>query len=246
MALHLFNSNNDDDHLQEDWTVFTKAAGHLARDVGSSLFKAIKVGGSKIKDFVSNKLLPEDQQEEEFTSFGRQIVDDTEDEELFRGIIGNSDQEDEGDHVAIPFIPMTESIDRIMEDAARFLRDDERATSLLGSPLHYGPPFSESKSSSTTVNGEKSSSVQASFNVWGSKGQAIATVIAKEGNLESVDLEMNGLVYRLTAPAASNVSVVFDEEDEDALEVEVMVGMRGRSRYNGRVLDAEIIDKTFQ
>ncbi|CAB9505412.1 expressed unknown protein [Seminavis robusta] len=245
VLLHLSHGNNE---ANENWKALAQAAGDVARNVGSSVWDVIKKGGNKLKEFATNALLPAEPKSNDIFS-NPTIVVDKEDENMFRGIFGQD--------IVVP-----SDSGRVVDQAALFLQHNEMAASLLGSSLQYGQPFSQS-SSSTSINGRMSSSVQASFEVWGTQGQGVATATSIDGNLEYMDLEVNDRLYRLdinappmstsnyyqaTNPGIDPWSAVIyddDEDDEDIVEVEVLEAVRSRSRYQGRVLDAEIVEKTF-
>ena len=279
------NDNNSDGPLGDDFRDLTRAAGNIVKKVGGKVLELVEQGGSKLwravtqgAETVKHTLALDQEEQEEHkpkpkpsttatttttsSPLSSPLFVDTEDELLFRNIFGeglfpSSTQR------------MVGSVDHLVEQAAGVLNKDETVRSLLGPNLRYGRPFSQS-SRTTTINGQTTtSSVQASFEVWGSQGQGVATVLASDNSeLQSMDLEVNGRLYRfnLAGPSHSRQkeqqggffrrNTFTDEKEKDsdddssASDVEILDGIRrppSSSSQNGSggIMDAEIEGKTY-
>lgn len=241
----LFLSNlddEDDNDLKEDWKTLTKAAGDIARKIGGKVAHVIQEGGSKLKDLatrgaerVTSTLLPDP----EISTQQPQPDMDTQDEDLFRSLLG-----DEALFVA-PSKPSPFSLYPVMDQAALLLAKDEVATKLLGSSPRWGQPFSQT-SWSSSINGRSTTTLRASFEVWGSQGEGIASVSSTDGTLTDLDLQVHGIHHRVdNNMMESPIEQPHHTEDDGAMEVEVMEGFHCPGARGGSVMDAEILDEKY-
>lgn len=79
----------------------------------------------------------------------------------------------------------------ILDDAKMYIVSDKVAIQELGEPIEVGMPFSQS-SSTTSINGQSRSSINASFEVRGSRGSGVASIEASNGTIDQLVLNVNG------------------------------------------------------
>jgi len=257
-------NNENDDNLLEDWKTLTTAAGNIVSNLGTKLVHATEKAVSGIAKVVTNGakkfkntfLLAPDQEQE--AAEIRPIILDTQDEDLFRSVFGEG---------LFPSASNKEgSVDHMIHQAASILQTNDVASSLLGSSLRYGRPFSQS-SQTTSINGNTKTTVQARLEVFGNQGEGIASVMSDNGKVVSLDLEIDGRLYRCH-PAASTFNrqtattkrqenlqqqpqakldqteIVDDDNDDGSVDVEILEGIR-IPRRSRTVMDAEIEGKAF-
>ncbi len=82
-------------------------------------------------------------------------------------------------------------ISDILDDAKMYIVSDKVAIQELGEPIEVGMPFSQS-SSTTSINGQTRSSINASFEVRGSRGSGVASIEASNGNIDQLVFNVNG------------------------------------------------------
>jgi len=123
-------------------------------------------------------------------------------------------------------------MEELLQDARSYIVADSMASNLLGDPIAIGAPFSQS-SSTSVINGTKTVSVQASFEVSGSRGSGIATMVANESGIQRLRLDVAGQSFEVDTRAAR-------------------VGGGGRRSASktepkkGDIIDAEIIDAEYR
>lgn len=127
----------------------------------------------------------------------------------------------------------------LLGDARGLIVQDSRALDNLGEPIEMGSPFSQS-SSTMSVNGKTRSSIQASFEVRGSRGSGVATMSATDGQIDQLSLNINGRNFSIsTSPSSSSWSSA-----SVASEGMSSRGIGKNSRKNDDIIDAEFVDKT--
>ncbi len=127
----------------------------------------------------------------------------------------------------------------LLGDARGLIVQDNRALDNLGEPIEMGSPFSQS-SSTMSVNGKTRSSIQASFEVRGSRGSGVATMSATDGQIDQLSLNVNGRNLSIsTSPTSSSWSSA-----SVASEGKSSRGIGKNSRMNDDIIDAEFVDKT--
>ena len=82
-------------------------------------------------------------------------------------------------------------MEELLNEAQTLIMLDDQAVQLLGEPIQVGSPFSQS-SSTTTINGNTTKNIQASFQVGGSYGSGIATMVANEAGISNLTLQAGG------------------------------------------------------
>lgn len=206
------------------------------------LEKALKLvgqGGSKLKELAGKtaNLIKSSwlaSRDEDAAVSGLHI--DTQDEELFRSIMNKAPSRD----VA------SVSVDRLVDQAALILQRNEDASAMLGDSIQHGNPFPQSSSATT---------IAATFEVWGLKGQGTATLTAVDDDLTSLELCVGGgNTYQIplssgipSKPQTSNTKsqqVWEPKHIDNVLEVEVVEGVRRLNPPKGSgVIDADILEK---
>lgn len=83
------------------------------------------------------------------------------------------------------------SIETILEDSKAYILGDDVAVQALGEPIKIGTPFSQS-SSTSIINGQKTSNMQLGFPVSGSKSSGMAQAIATQSGLSELLLQVDG------------------------------------------------------
>lgn len=120
----------------------------------------------------------------------------------------------------------------LLNEAQTLIMLDDQAVQLLGEPIQVGSPFSQS-SSTMSINGKTTKNIQASFQVGGSYGSGIATMVANEAGISNLTLQAGGRTFR------------------------VNINTSGRSTYSGQsanlgkntnfgkddIIDAEFVEK---
>jgi hypothetical protein len=111
----------------------------------------------------------------------------------------------------------------LVEEARVRLVNDPVVVERLGEPVRVGQPFSQS-SSTISINGRTTATVQASFPVAGPRGDGIATMESSNGEIRSLTVNVNG----------SSISVGSRRGG----------GAYGKSsKTDGNIIEAEIIEK---
>eukprot|EP00561_Arcocellulus_cornucervis_P013337 CAMPEP_0185799252 /NCGR_PEP_ID=MMETSP1322-20130828/206_1 /TAXON_ID=265543 /ORGANISM="Minutocellus polymorphus, Strain RCC2270" /LENGTH=286 /DNA_ID=CAMNT_0028494807 /DNA_START=17 /DNA_END=877 /DNA_ORIENTATION=+ len=121
----------------------------------------------------------------------------------------------------------------LLQDARSFIVEDGTASNLLGDPIAIGAPFSQS-SSTSVINGAKTVSVQASFEVSGSRSSGIATMVANESGVQRLRLDVAGQSFEVDTRGGRRIGG----------------GGRGNAPKTGPkkgdIIDAEIIDAEYR
>ncbi len=126
----------------------------------------------------------------------------------------------------------------LLGDARGLIVQDSRALDNLGEPIEMGSPFSQS-SSTMSVNGKTRSSIQASFEVRGSRGSGVATMTATDGQIDQLSLNVNGRNLSIdTSPSSSSWSSASVASEGGSSR-----GIGQNSRKNDDIIDAEFVDK---
>ena len=121
-----------------------------------------------------------------------------------------------------------------LEDAKSFIVRDETACRLLGEPISVDPPFSQS-SSSMSVNGQSSMTIQAQFQVQGSMVAGVATMEARDGEIVGLTLNVNGRNISIDVSGkGTKVSVVGSTSG---------VGKNRKKSKDDDIIDVEFCDK---
>ena len=183
------------------------------------------------------------------------VEDDTVgDEDLFRSIFGVSDDS------------ASSMIDLVVSQATNLMKGNKIATNLLGYSFKFGKILSQKSQLSTSpTNGKLIRTIQLRFEVVGGGGQkGIATVMSNDDHILSLDLEVNGRMYRMPTNQAasrktrtsSSSSSSFSStstrtgkhDDSSVVDVEVMKGIYWPTRESLKaehIIDAVIEGKTF-
>ena len=124
----------------------------------------------------------------------------------------------------------------LLDDARDYILSDPVATAALGEPIMIQQPFSQS-SSSVSINGRSSSQVQASFHVEGTRQLGVATMVASDGVIQRLTLNVGGRVMDISLFKSASVSQ------------DVIGNSRSSSRIGKNpikksdVIDVEFVDK---
>jgi len=94
----------------------------------------------------------------------------------------------------------------LLQDAQTFLQNDKDALQILGGgeqqPIRVGSPISQS-SSTTSINGNTTKNIQATFQVSGSYASGIATMMANQNGIQSLVLQAGGRNIRINLSSPS-------------------------------------------
>merc|ERR1712029_166683 len=113
-----------------------------------------------------------------------------------------------------------------LEEARLRLINDSYLTERLGAPLQVGQPFQQS-SSTTVINGKSAAKVSASFHVAGSRGSGVATMESNNGEISSLNVNVNG----------RNMPIGLSRQKNKAYN------KTSAERRGGDIIEAEIIEK---
>eukprot|EP00546_Thalassionema_frauenfeldii_P006728 CAMPEP_0178916376 /NCGR_PEP_ID=MMETSP0786-20121207/12599_1 /TAXON_ID=186022 /ORGANISM="Thalassionema frauenfeldii, Strain CCMP 1798" /LENGTH=282 /DNA_ID=CAMNT_0020589693 /DNA_START=97 /DNA_END=945 /DNA_ORIENTATION=+ len=137
--------------------------------------------------------------------------------------------------VASSFQEQQEQTMDLIEEARSFIVSDNDAISMLGEPIVVQPPFSQS-SSSSSINGETTTQVQASFPVQGQYQQGIASMTATEAGIQRLVLQVGGRNINIKLDKGRNAfqsSGQFDKSQQF-----------GKNRINKNdIIDVEFVEK---
>lgn len=123
-----------------------------------------------------------------------------------------------------------------MDEAQACMVADPDVRQALGEPIQVEPPFSQ-MSSSMSINGKSTSSVDASFYVIGSRARGTAQMTATEGRIARLVVNINGrqMQVSLTPNKWSNYTVDVDMASSSSL---------GKNRINQNdIIDVEFVEK---
>jgi len=140
----------------------------------------------------------------------------------------------------------TQSMNEVLDNARDLIVRDGRAIEFLGEPIEVGSPFSQS-SSSVSVNGKTSSSIQASVEVRGSRGNGVATISATDGQIQTLNLNVAGRNIPIdTIPSASADSWTSSPPPSQSFagsKSKRSDGLGKNSRGDDNIIDVEFVDK---
>jgi hypothetical protein len=137
----------------------------------------------------------------------------------------------------------------LLDDARDFILSDSAATAALGEPIVIQQqPFSQS-SSSTSINGQMASRVQASFYVEGTRQQGVATMIASQGGIQNLSLQVDGRTMNIalvkSAGGNSSSGNVFGASSQPSSKSSKST--IGKNRVNkDDIIDVEFVEKTVR
>lgn len=142
----------------------------------------------------------------------------------------------------------------LMDDARDLIMSDSAATAALGEPIVVQPPFSQS-SSSVSVNGKMSSRLQCQFHVLGTKEQGVASMVASEGGIQSLQLQVRSGTMNISlvksagsSTSSSSSSNVFSGSASSSFKPSSKPSSKstiGKNRINKEdIIDVEFVDKT--
>lgn len=130
--------------------------------------------------------------------------------------------------MASTFEEQAESVQQVVDQAKAFiLRDDRLTRRLTGGDgaIQTTSPFSQS-SSTTSINGRRTSEIGVSFQVFGRGASGVATVLARNGAITSLYVVIDGVKYNVD-PSTLPSSSVSD----------------GLGNINDNIIDAEFVEK---
>uniref|UniRef100_A0A7S1DCZ1 Uncharacterized protein n=1 Tax=Cyclophora tenuis TaxID=216820 RepID=A0A7S1DCZ1_CYCTE len=129
-----------------------------------------------------------------------------------------------------------QQMDQLLDDAKSYLLGDPIAVEQLGTPIVVQTPFSQS-SSTSSINGNTTTQIQASFAVQGSRQQGIVTMTANEAGIQQLMLQVGGrnISVQLSRKGSSSTSDTFRSSGTTSL---------GKNRINkDDIIDAEFVEK---
>jgi len=151
-----------------------------------------------------------------------------------------------------------QQMEDIMGDVSFLIQQDTTAVQYLGyGAMEFGTPFSQS-SSTMSINGKAESRIQASFEVRGDAGAGVATMIAVNGQIESLILNVEGrdLPIDTTKRAHGNINgngnsdtrsqqrTFMDDESSKYRARKESDGIgKNHNRKEDDIIDAEFVDK---
>eukprot|EP01083_Nonionella_stella_P068428 181654_1 len=143
----------------------------------------------------------------------------------------------------------TRSMNEVLDNARDLIVRDGRAIEFLGEPIEVGSPFSQS-SSSISVNGKTSSSIQANVEVRGSRGTGVATISATDGQIQSLNLNVAGRNIPIdTIPSANASADSWTSSSSSSSQSFVgskskrSDGLGKNSMGDDNIIDVEFVDK---
>jgi hypothetical protein len=83
------------------------------------------------------------------------------------------------------------SVESVIDDARAFIIGDDVALQALGEPIQVGTPFSQS-SSTTSINGQKTTNIAIAFPVQGSRSSGVAQAQANQNGIVQLVLQVDG------------------------------------------------------
>lgn len=151
-----------------------------------------------------------------------------------------------------------QQMEDIMGNVSFLIQQDTSAVQYLGcGAMEFGTPFSQS-SSTMSINGKAESRIQASFEVRGDAGAGVATMIAVNGQIESLILNVEGrdLPIDTTKRAHGNINgngnsdtrsqqrTFMDDESSKYRARKESDGIgKNHNRKEDDIIDAEFVDK---
>jgi len=139
--------------------------------------------------------------------------------------------------VAQIFSEQTQSIQEVLDDAESYILNDAIVSQTLGGrPIRVSAPFSQS-SSTTIINGRQTSQIQASFQVVGQRTTGIATLVAANGDIRSLQIDIGGRMYNV------NTSGVTASTDSSSSYGPTSKLGKNTNINRDDVIDAEFVEK---
>lgn len=120
-------------------------------------------------------------------------------------------------------VEQSKQAENLLEEARICLANDPILAEMLGEPLQVGQPFSQS-SSTTVINGESSTRLQARFEVAGTNGTVgIATMEANDGEIRSLTVNVNGRIISVSSRRGGGVfGKSSSKKDDNIIEAEII------------------------
>ena len=125
------------------------------------------------------------------------------------------------------------SIEQVLDDARAYILGDDMAIQALGEPVRIGSPFSQS-SSTSIINGQKTTNIQLAFPVNGSRGSGVAQATATQSGLSDLVLQVDGRQIRVNLSRKGSSSRVGRNHRSSG---------RIGSKDDDNIIEAEIIEK---
>lgn len=122
----------------------------------------------------------------------------------------------------------TKEAQEMWEDARIRIMNDPSIASEVGEPIQISQPFSQSQAT-TVINGQSSARVQSSFQVVGPRGSGIATLESVNGEIRTLNVNVNGRVISVGQGRERNA--VFGKSTS------------GLKSDDNNIIEAEIIEK---
>jgi hypothetical protein len=144
----------------------------------------------------------------------------------------------------------TQSMNEVLDNARDLIVRDGRAIEFLGEPIEVGSPFSQS-SSSMSVNGKTSSSIQATVEVRGSRGTGVATISATDGQIQTLNLNVAGRNIPIDTIPSANASADSWTSSQSPPSSQSFSGSKSKrsdglgknSMGDDNIIDVEFVDK---
>jgi hypothetical protein len=122
-----------------------------------------------------------------------------------------------------------------VDEAQACMVADPNVRQALGEPIQVEPPFSQ-MSSSMTLNGETTYSVDASFYVIGSRARGTAQMTATEGRIARLVVNVDGRQMQ--------VSLTPNKWSSYTVDVDLASSSLGKNRINqNQIIDVEFVEK---
>jgi hypothetical protein len=131
-------------------------------------------------------------------------------------------------------------MNQMLDDARMYIVSDMSAIQELGEPIEVGSPFSQS-SSNMSVNGKMSSSLNASFEVRGSRGSGVATMNATNGKIGSLALNINGRNLKINVSGSPSKTTFGSSSSKQGSGIG-----KNRGFSDDDIIDAEFVEKKVE
>lgn len=127
-----------------------------------------------------------------------------------------------------------ETMEAILDEAREMLLRDAEITSLLGTPIQIGTPFSQ-RSSTTVINGSRQLRTEFEVELSGPYQNGVSRIIATNEGIGQLLVESNGKVYNvdLTSEGKRRASQMSRSRNSRS---------RGNEDHDDTIIEAEIID----
>lgn len=242
------NRIDNENYLKDDWEALRVAAGNIARKMGKKIKLLFQEGKNKLKTLVpadtvkdaGEPVLQRQRESKGDTSFGSGfselllgVPDFTSPGLTKRGSLFTSDI-----LFSNAFEKESSKVAEVLEEARSILEADSTASSLLGVPLEIEQPFTQS-SSTITINGETSCTIEAMFRVHGPLRAGVVSVVSRGAGVASLDLETDGRSFRLNVKNRDRARAGRRAHGKSKRSVVGPISKDG----SGNFVDAEIIEK---